>query len=617
MRSNLSKIKNNGKSGLKTFIKFFAFLLLTKPGAQLLKKKLKQKFGKPEPTPEDAYNIWIKGKLNPAVLQQDYNNTINLLTSLPKISIVVPVYNPPPRFLRLAIDSVISQLYTNWELCLADDCSPNPEIKEILSAYAAKDKRIKVVLRTENGHISACSNSALEIATGDYILFMDHDDLISTNCLFEVVKHINAHPENQIIYTDEDKIDDLGVYSFPYFKPDWAPDNLLSRNYIGHVVVMKKQLVNRLNGFREGFEGSQDHDLLLRATELTEAIGHIPKILYHWRIHNESVSMEGSEAKPYAYIAARKALQEAMIRRNTPANIEYIPDFLGGYRIKYVIKDFKRVSIIIPTKDMTVMLKAAIDSVYKLTDYPDYEIIVLNNNSTSKEFFELMHYYTSKHNNFKCIDAFFPFNFAKLINLGAASCTGDYVLMLNNDIEVIHKDWMSEMVSFAQHPHTGAVGVKLLYPNDTIQHAGTIIGLGDAAGHCFVHKYKNDLGYFNYLKSLNNYSAVTAACLMCRKSIFDEVGGMSEDLEIEYNDVDFCLKLLTHGYFNVYVPDVVLYHHESATRGHPFQSKESFANHQRDIGIFQSRWQHFIDNDPFYNPNLSLKTTEFDINYEV
>ena len=617
MWNDLYKIRNKGKSSLKTFIKFFAFLLLTKPGAQLLKKKLKQKFGKPEPSPEDAYNTWIKGKLNHGVLVHEYSSTINLLTNLPKISIVVPVYNPPALFLRKAIDSVISQLYTNWELCLADDCSPDPEIKKILTEYTHLDNRIKVVFRTENGHISACSNSALEISTGDYILFMDHDDLLSANCLFEVVKHINAHPQNQVIYTDEDKVDDHGVHSYPHFKPDWAPDNLLSRNYMGHVIIVRKDLADYVQGFRLGFEGSQDHDYLLRATELTDHVGHIAKVLYHWRIHQESVAMAGSNAKLYAYDAAQKALEEAMIRRGTPAKVEHIPDTLGGYRIIYEVKDHKKVSIIIPTKDMASMLKAAIDSVYKLTDYPDFEVIVLNNNSTSKEFFDLMDAYKTVHKNFRCIDALFPFNFAKLINLGVAASTGDYILMLNNDIEVIHKDWVTRMVSFAQRPKTGAVGVKLLYPNDTIQHAGVILGLGGAAGHVFINKYKDERGYFNYIRSLNNYSALTGACLMVRKSVFNEVGGMTEALEIEYNDVDLCLKIMTHGYFNVYVPDVSLYHHESASRGHPFQSKESYKNHERDIAIFQSHWQKYIDNDPYYSPNLSIYTTEFDINYNA
>jgi O-antigen biosynthesis protein len=611
MKKNFAKISSN-EGKVKSLLKFASFVL-TKPGYELAKKvakKILRKFGLFKEH-HFEYNEWIQEWLDPGFLNDEYQKNINTLTRLPKISIVMPVYNPPVRFLEAAIQSVIAQQYSNWELCISDDCSPNPQVRTTLSDFTEKDQRIKVHFREKNGHISANSNSALALATGDYILFMDHDDLLTPNCVFEFARHINVHPQDQLIYSDEDKIDDEGKYSLPHFKPDWAPDNLLSRNYMGHVIVAAKALVDKLKGFREGFEGSQDHDFLLRATELTDHIGHIPKVLYHWRIHKESVA-DKTSAKPYAYLAAEKALSEALLRRGTPGKVLHIPETLGGYHIQYDITSYDKVSIIIPTKDQVALLKIAIDSIISKTTYPDYEIILLNNNSASDEFFAMVKEYEQKHAAvFRCVDANFPFNFARLMNLGVAQSKGAYILFANNDIEVINGDWMTQMVSYAQRPKTGAVGVKLLYKDNTIQHAGVVLGLGGAAGHVFVNMHKDDRGYFNYIRSLNNYSAVTAACMMVRKNVYLEVGGMDETLEVEYNDVDLCLNILKHGYFNVYLPTVEIYHYESATRGHPFQSKESWTQHEHDFGIFTKKWSKWIKNDPFYNPNLSIEATDF------
>ncbi|MCW3124334.1 MAG: glycosyl transferase family 2 [Flavipsychrobacter sp.] len=629
IRKIFFKKKTPGTSTFKKLLKFLLFTL-TKPGFRLIRKIFKNALRKLYLLAEDrkveiiyldagasnginTYNDWINKKLDHITLKAYYDVESKLLKNNPKISIVMPVYDPPVNYLKYAIESVQNQLYTNWELCMADDCSPNPQIKKILEAYALKDSRIKVVFREENGHISATSNSALALATGEYILFMDHDDLLTTNCCFEIVKHINEHPEqSDIIYSDEDKVDG-NTYLIPHFKPDWAPDNLLSRNYFGHVVVMKKKIVDELKGFRLGFEGSQDYDIILRATELTSKIGHIPKVLYHWRIHEKSAA-QGEDVKPYAYIAAKKALEEALMRRDTPGEVKYLSG-LRGYQIIYDIVKPGKVSIIIPTKDHIKLLGNTIDSIIQKTSYTDYEIIVINNNSVTKEFFDLMDEYRQKYSNFKCIDANIPFNFSKLMNIGVRESKGDYILLLNNDVEIIHNDWLTKMVSFAQHEKTGAVGVKLLYPDDNIQHAGVIIGLGGVAGHSFVNNYKDDAGYFNYIQSTNNYSAVTAACLMIRRSVYDEVGGMDEKFEVEYNDVDFCLKILDHGYYNVYMPDVELYHYESATRGHPHQSKESFERHVREIAMFKSKWDKYIKNDPYYNPNLNLGVHDFSMDF--
>lgn len=628
------KKKTPGTSNLKKLLKFFSFML-TKPGVRIVRKIAKGGALKLYLVVEDrpvkviyldnvnsdnseiaTYDDWIKAKLVEDKLEDDFKKNIDTLTNRPKISIVMPVYNPPVKFLKKAIESVINQLYQDWELCIADDCSPNPQVRKLLHAYSIKDNRIKVNFRTENGHISACSNSALQLATGEYILLLDHDDLLTQNCLFEVIKHINEHPEDEIIYSDEDKIDDFGTHSMPHFKPDWAPHNLMSRNYFGHVVVIKKSIMNTINGFRLGFEGSQDYDLLLRATEIAKHIGHIPKVLYHWRIHSLSAA-QSEDVKPYAYIAAKKALEETLQRRGDEGEVQYLSG-LRGYRIKYQIKEEGKVSIIIPTKDQVKLLKNTIDSIINNTDYKNFEIILLNNNSSSKEFFELVDDYNRNHGDiFQCIDANFPFNFAKLMNIGVAASKGDYILFLNNDVEIIHADWLRQMVSYAQHKETGAVGVKLLYPDDNIQHAGVIVGLGGVAGHAFVNAHRDDSGYFNYIQSVNNFSAVTAACMLCRKEVYEAAGGMDETLEVEYNDVDLCLNIMKAGYYNVYLPDVELYHYESATRGHPHQSKESWERHVREIALFKSKWQHIIDRDPFYNPNLNLGTHDFSLNFSA
>ena len=601
--------ENTKTQNILHFLRF----LFTRPGMRLIKDKIRKKILSAEKNNLLIYNNWIKEITDPQTLQREYNNTITSLQLQPKFSIVVPVYNPPIGYFRQAIESVRKQLYGNWELCLADDNSPNKDVQLVMQEYARSDNRIKIVSREVNGHISACTNSAIAVATGDYIVFMDHDDLLTDNCLFEFVRHINDHPKDDLIYSDEDKIDDKGMYSSPHFKPDWAPDNLLSRNYMGHVIVMKKELVDKLGGCRTGFEGSQDHDLLLRATEQTKHVGHIPKVLYHWRIHQQSVASAG-EAKPYAFTAAIKALNEALERRGTPGVAEMIPQYDGCYRVKYTITDPGKVSIIIPTKNQAAMLDKALRSIISLTDYKNYEIILLDNNSDQQDLFDLVARYTREHGDiFRCVEAKFLFNFSKLMNLGRKHATGSYLLFLNNDVEVMHADWLSTMVSFAQHKQTGCVGVKLLFPDDTIQHAGVVLGLGGAAGHVFARQHRSERGYFNYIQILNNYSSVTGACLMCRTEIFDEVGGFEEALRVEYNDIDFCLKVFSAGYYNVYVPDVELYHYESISRGQPYLNKANWEQHEKDFGIFTSKWQKLIDNDPFYSPHLSRLTDDFQL----
>jgi GT2 family glycosyltransferase len=630
IRKIFFKKKSPGKGTLKRILQFIRFSF-SKAGFGILRKILKNVLKKIYLIAENrpvqiiyldennhenifTYDHWIKKKLDPDTQRNYYEVVLAKLTETPLISIIMPVYNTPLKYLKEAIESVLVQHYKYWELCIADDHSSDNKVKKMLHAYSVKDPRIKIVYRPENGHISAASNSALEIAKGDFILLLDHDDLLAVNCLAEVALALHENPEADIIYSDEDKTDERGIHQDPHFKPDWAPDHLLSRNYIGHVAVLRKSLIDRISGFRIGFEGSQDYDLLLRATELSNSIIHIPKVLYHWRIHTLSAA-QGEDVKPYAYIAAKKALSEALDRRSLKGTVKYLSG-LRGYKIEYELKKEEKVSIIIPTKDQTELLRNTVESIIEKTSYKNYEIIILNNNSTTKQLTDYLHECSKKYSGIvKSVEAHFPFNFSKLMNLGVQHASGQFYLLLNNDVEVIHHDWLATMLSYAQQERIGAVGVKLLYPDDTIQHAGVVVGLGGIAGHTFVGSYKDEAGYFNYIQSVNNYSAVTAACMMVSKSAYEKVNGMDETFEVEYNDVDFCLKLMEAGYNNVYLPQVELYHYESATRGHPHQSKSSYERHLKEMKLFKDKWQHIIDHDPHYNPNLNLGVHDFSMNF--
>jgi len=563
----------------------------------------------------DPYNHWLSTHIPSQGQLLDQQLECRKMTNTPLVSIVVPVYNAQPDHLKAAVESLKKQTYSNWELCLADDRSTNSDVAETIHALRVEEPRIKVVFRETNGHISQASNSALELATGEFCLLMDQDDLLTADALYRIVKVIQEKPATDIVYSDEDKVDDHGVHSYPHFKPDWSPDNLLSRNYLGHVTVIRTALLREVGGWRVGFEGSQDYDLMLRLTEKTDHIEHIPRILYHWRIHAASAAA-GEEAKPYAYSAAKKALEEALVRRAQPGKVDFLDGF-RGYSIRYDLKSPEaRVSIIIPTKDKTELLRSCVESIFTRSSHKNFEVVVVDNGSTEKEFFEYMDECKKSYgSSFKHCIADIPFNFSKLVNTGVKHSSGDYVILLNNDTEVITPDWIEGMQEQAQRPSVGVVGVKLLYPNDTIQHAGVIMGLGGAAGHVLVGEDRHGPGYFNYVNLLNNYSAVTAACVMVRRTLFDSLGGFDEALEVEYNDVDFCLRVRETGLHNIYVPHVELYHHESVSRGHPHSTSASYKRHIHEIGVLRERWDGYIDHDPCYNPNLTLGAHDFSIKH--
>ena len=551
------------------------------------------------------YNQYLTKKLITKDKRKILTNLQKNFARKPLISIVIPVYNPPIDFFKKALDSITKQIYPHWEICIADDCSTDEEVREVIEEYKKKYANIKVVYRTENGHISKASNSAIELAEGEYTLLFDQDDELKENALFEIVKLINQKPHADLIYSDEDKIDENNVHSAPHFKPDWCPDSLLSRNYICHVSVFKTNQLKEIGGFRVGFEGSQDHDLLLRYTEKYTNIYHIPEILYHWRIHEYSVaSSEG--AKPYAYRAAQTAITEAMERRGYKADIGFLDGFVG-YTVRLEIKKPNDlVSIIIPTKDKQKYLEQCIDSIVNLSEYRNFEIILIDNNSIEKGFFKLVEKYKEQ-TQFKFIYVRDekPFNFSRLMNLGRKHANGEYILLLNNDTQVISPDWMNAMIEHAQRPEIGVVGCKLLFDDDTIQHAGVVIGLGGVASHAFMGDYVDEPGYFHYKKLLNNYCALTAACIIMRKNVYDEVNGFNEDFVVEYNDVDFCLKVIEKGYRNLYVPHVSLYHYESISRGHPHATSEGYKRHVKEVNLFRKKWMRYVEHDPCYNPNLT------------
>ena len=530
----------------------------------------------------------------------------------PLISIVMPVYNPPLGLLREAIDSVKAQLYTEWELCLADDASTDPDVATYLKAEAAGDARIKVVFRPENGHISRASNSAIECASGEFIALMDNDDLIPPDALYWIARTAIERPDVAIMYSDEDKIDVSGKRSAPYFKTDWNLYLFRSHNMISHLGVYRRGLVESVGGFRIGMEGSQDYDLALRCIEQVkpEQIVHIPRVLYHWRIHPGSTAMSLGE-KPYAQIAGQNALDEHLKRVGIAGHAELL-DF-GMYRVHYDLPAQQPlVSLIIPTRNAMALVRQCIESIKFKTTYQNYEIILIDNGSDDQESIE--YFETLKlEPNIRVLRDDGPFNYSALNNRAVSEARGELIGLINNDIEVISPDWLGEMVSLALQPGAGAVGARLWYPDDRLQHGGIIMGPLTLAGHAHKFLPRGHHGYFGRASLIQGMSAVTAACLIVRKSTFEEVGGLDEvELKIAFNDVDFCLKVMAAGYQNIWTPNADLYHHESATRGLE-DTPEKIQRFLTEVRYVQEKWKDIISHDPAYNPNLSFDFEDFSL----
>lgn len=565
------------------------------------------RYGKYLGTPDVKYAAWIANNLvSDKVLEKQKSVVFEYM---PKISVVVPTYNTPRVFLIEMIDSVISQSYSNWELCIADGASKNADTLELLAEYAEKDERIKVKYLNENLMISGNTNEALSISTGDYISLFDHDDLLTPDALFEVVKTINENGKPDFIYTDEDKTDEEGKHYFdPHFKPDWSPDFLRACNYITHFSVFSRELLGKVGGFRSEFDGSQDFDIILRMTEKANSIYHIPKILYHWRVHRASVA-SGAGAKPYAYIAGMNAVQAHLERVGLKGKVVEGPS-LGLYKINYEIEGNPKISIIIPNKDNVETLKKCIDSLLLKTTYKNYEIIVVENNSTTDSIFN---YYKQIEQNGIRVVKFDGegFNFSSINNYGVSFAEGTHVLLLNNDTEVISPTWIEELLMYSQREDVGVVGAKLWYPDDSLQHAGVVLGLVGVANHLFTPNKKFEADRILRAIVPNNFSAVTGACMMVKKELYDNVNGLDEELAVSLNDIDFCLKIKMLNKLIVMNPYAELYHFESKTRGSD-KVKKNAKRRSAEIQRFEEKWTTQLNQgDPFGNQSYF----DFLVNY--
>jgi glycosyltransferase involved in cell wall biosynthesis len=536
----------------------------------------------------------------------------NALPYQPKFSVIMPTYNTPLWALSAAIESVKNQTYPNWELCIADDASTDPRVKTLLAEHQAEDARIRVCFRSTNGHISVASNDALSLAQNEFVGFLDHDDLLAPYALFCVAEALNRNPDLDFIYSDEDKIDEAGNRLNPYFKPDWSPELYLSQNYTTHFSVYRRALIKKVGGFRAKVNGAQDWDLTWRVIEQTSAdkIHHIPRILYHWRLLPSSTA-QSTSAKPYVLAAQKQTIVDHLKRTNVQGTVDILSD-LSNVCVKFALPDSApQVSIIIPTKDQARLLEQCIRSIYEKTSYKNFDITIVDNCSSESETFDLFKKLKRNYQNIKILPYDQQFNFSRINNIAVESTSGSLVAFLNNDIEVIKECWLAEMVKYAVQPEIGIVGARLLYPNQTLQHGGVILGIGGVAGHSHKGRPRHDVGYFNRLVLPINVSATTAACMVMRRVVFKEAGGFNEkDLVIAFNDVDLCLKVGQLGYRIVVTPHAELYHHESISRGYE-DSPEKVARFEREKEYMLQTWGKELDSDPFYNPNLSGITEDY------
>ncbi|WP_214473503.1 glycosyltransferase [Mesorhizobium sp. dw_380] len=558
------------------------------------------------------YTSWISQY--DALSDHDIGAVKSLIRSLPDkplISIVMPVYNTSECFLREAIESVLAQHYEHWELCIADDASTDGSTVGILREYAERDSRIKLIFRPENGHISRASNSAISLCTGKWIAFLDHDDTLAPHALVCVAKALADYPDARLLYSDEDKINENGERCDPYFKSDWNLDLFRSHNLITHLGVYFAQTIRDIGGCRPGFEGAQDYDLALRFTEVIkpEQIVHIPHVLYHWRSHAGSTA-KTSDSKPYAMLAGERALNEHL-KRVEPNGVAKLVGF--GFSTRYSIATpLPLVSVIIPTRDAHQLVRTCVDSITKLTTYRNFEIILIDNGSTDPD---ALQYFSqlSRDGVARVIRDDGPFNFSRLNNAAVEIAAGEVIALLNNDIEVIAPDWLTEMVEHALRPGIGAVGARLLYPNGTLQHGGIVMGLGGLAAHAHHGFDRWSPGYIGRAALSQNFAAVTGACLVVTKANYALVDGLNEtDLAVAYNDVDFCLRLREAGLRNIWVPGAELFHHESATRGYE-ETPEKLERFAREQAYMLKRWPEIIAHDPYYSLNLTLDRGDFSI----
>lgn len=559
----------------------------------------------------DPYANWMKfNDPKSDELERQRKTTFNIN---PKISILVPMYNTPVDFFAELVHGMVSQTYKNWELCL-EDGSPEMNIK--IEEICKKDERIKYNYTGNNLGIAGNTNEALKRATGDYIALLDHDDLLPANCLYEVVKTINDDPDIEFIYTDEDKFTTLDKPRFdPHFKPDFAIDTLRAVNYICHFSVFRRDIMDKLGGERSEYDGAQDYDLIIRMAEIAHNIKHIPKVLYHCRVRDNSTSKANYVAKPYAFEAGIKVLEDHLKRMGLEGTVSHGAT-LGTYKIDYKVVGNPKVTVLIPNYNEADTLRVCIDSILNLTTYDNYEIVIIENNSTENSIFE---YYKELENNARIKVLRYPdkgFNYSRIINYGIKNTDGEFIIQLNNDTELITPDWLEKMIGMCQRSEVGAVGVKLYYPDDTIQHAGVVLGLLGLAGHVFRGLDRNVHGYFARDSHIQNLSIVTAACMMAKRSVYEDVGYMEEKLAVAFNDVDFCMKVVASGKLIIYNPFVEFYHYESKSRGIE-NTPEKVKRFNGEIAFFTEKWKNKLKNgDPYYNINFRLDSCDFAVREE-
>ena len=562
-----------------------------------------------------SYRSWIDSLENPSIPnKKTIEEKLKSFDNLPLLSILIPTYNTEPNFLHECLQSVLEQTYPHWELCIADDASSDQKVKEILASYAKRDHRIKIHFRELNGNISEASNSALALASGKFVVLLDHDDCLSKEALYFLIEHINQYPEADIFYSDEDKIDTFGNRFDPHFKCSFNLDLLYSQNYISHLGVYRRDLLNLIGGFRKGYEGAQDYDILLRCLLVSDPskVIHIPRILYHWRASEGSTALSAG-FKSYTHQAGLKAISDYL--KEKYIGVECVGGELPNtFRIIWPIPEKKpMVSLIIPTRDRLELLQNCIESIIEKTKYLNYEILIVDNDSIEAKTLEYFQYLENQFEKIRILKCKGEFNYSAINNWAVNQARGQIIGLVNNDIEVISPEWLTEMVSHAIRPEIGVVGAKLLYPDYTIQHAGVVIGIGGVAGHSHKYFSDNSHGYFSRLKVVQNYSAVTAACFIVRKEIFTEAGGLDQmNLKIAFNDIDFCLKVSKAGYRNLWTPYANLFHHESISRGTE-DTPEKQARFNQEVEFMKTKWGNLLQCDPFYSPNLTLVHEDFSL----
>ncbi|AMN41333.1 glycosyltransferase family 2 protein [Rhodoplanes sp. Z2-YC6860] len=561
---------------------------------------------------KEIYQQWIES--HEQALVSSFLLSVENAKEYPTISILMPVCDPQPQHLKDALDSVRAQTSPNWTLSIADDASENPEIRQILERAARKDSRIRVQYSARRGGISAATNMAFAQSTAAFVTCLDHDDLLAPEAIEACSRYLAAHPDCRLLTSDEDKVDAWGeIRSAPFFKPQrFSRELFYSSNYINHLTTHHADTVRKVGGWRSVYDGAQDYDLILRSLEVLNesSIHHIPLILYHWRMVVGSTALNIGY-KPYAIKAGKLALTEHLKRSGIDADVTQVAD--ATYRVRRALpRVLPKVSILIPFRDQADLLERCVASIFSMTSYKNFEVILVNNGSSDSSTLELIDRLKSTP-NIRILDDDRPFNYSRLNNVAAVAADGEYLCLLNNDTEVIAEDWLDEMLSFACVPEIGCVGALLLYPNRTIQHAGVVLGMGGVAGHVFLRYGEGDPGYFGRLLAASNCSAVTGACMMLRRSTFFEVGGLdAQDLAVAFNDIDLCIKVQLHGYRNVITPFAKLIHLESATRGSD-HTPDKIARFNREAKTMLQRYGDLLKNDPFYSPNLSLSAEAYSI----